>query len=227
MELDLSIRMTAFQWLAEQTALHGDYVLPRTLLQTGFLYNGERVPLVGPQGIFKPKLMELPLSITTAPKGPYDDTYETGESLLYRYRGEDPQHRDNISLRKAMEQSRPLVHFFGLVPRQYLAVWPVYIVGDNPSALTFQVVVERDESGCLGARANPPYDTRGCSTLVHHSPSQSSSSSTVLSRACAQSLSFPVFTLPTTPSRTSGCRSHPSRSHARESTCCPKWPCIV
>lgn len=134
--------MAAFKWLAEQTDLHGEYVLSRKLLQMGFLYNDERVPLVGPQGIFKPRLMELPLSISTTPGGPYNDTYITGESLLYRYRGDNPQHRDNIGLRKAMEQSRPLVYFYGLVPGQYLTIWPVYIVGDNPSALTFQVVVE-------------------------------------------------------------------------------------
>lgn len=142
MDLDLQIRLTAFQWLAEQTGLHGEDVLPRALLQAGFQYNGERVPLIGPQGIFKPRLMELPLSITTTPEGPYDDIYDQGKVLLYRYRGDDPQHRDNIGLRKAMEQSRPLVYFYGLVPGQYSTIWPVYVVGDNPSALTFQLVAE-------------------------------------------------------------------------------------
>ncbi|MBN2385559.1 MAG: HNH endonuclease [Anaerolineales bacterium] len=86
--------------------------------------------------------MELPLSITTTPESPYDDAFEQGEILHYRYRGEDPQHRDNVGLRRAMQENRPLVYFFGLVKSQYLAVWPVYIVGDNPAALTFQVVAE-------------------------------------------------------------------------------------
>jgi putative restriction endonuclease len=140
MDADFGIRMAAFKWLAEQADLHGEFVLPRSLLQAGFQYNGERVPLLGPQGIFKPRLMEFPLSITTTPEGPYDDTYGQGEVILYRYRGDNPQHRDNIGLRKIMEQSRPLVYFYGLVPGQYLAVWPVYIVGDNPNARTFQVL---------------------------------------------------------------------------------------
>jgi putative restriction endonuclease len=134
--------MAAFQWLAEQTSLRGEDVLPRALLQEGFQFNGERVPLLGPQGIFKPRLMELPISITTTPGGPYNDIYGQGEVLQYRYRGNDPQHRDNIGLRKAMHQNLPLVYFYGLVPGQYLAVWPVYIIGDNISALTFQVVAD-------------------------------------------------------------------------------------
>jgi putative restriction endonuclease len=32
--------------------------------------------LVGPQGIFKPRVLrEVPLSITTAPAGPYNDEF--------------------------------------------------------------------------------------------------------------------------------------------------------
>jgi len=142
MDIDLSIRIAAFQWLAEQTNLHGEDVLPRSLLQGGFQYKGERVPLLGPQGIFKPRLMELPLSITTTPEGPYDDSFDNADLLLYRYRGNDPQHRDNVGLRRVMQEHRPLVYFFGLVKSQYLAVWPVYIVGDNPAALTFHVEAE-------------------------------------------------------------------------------------
>jgi putative restriction endonuclease len=142
MDLDLQIRVAAFQWLAEQTNIHGEDVLPRSLLQEGFQFKGERIPLLGPQGIFKPRLMELPLSITTTPGGPYDDSFGEGDRLLYRYRGTDPQHRDNVGLRRAMQEKQPLIYFFGLVKSEYLAVWPVYIVGDNPSALTFQVVAE-------------------------------------------------------------------------------------
>ena len=37
------------------------------LLQQGFEFQGQRIPLVAPQGIFKPKILELPISITTTP----------------------------------------------------------------------------------------------------------------------------------------------------------------
>ena len=41
--------------------------LARELLVRGFCFEGQRVPLVAPQGIFKPAVLpELPLSITTA-----------------------------------------------------------------------------------------------------------------------------------------------------------------
>jgi hypothetical protein len=33
----------------------------------------------------------------------------------------------------------PLIYFHGVVPRRYQAEWPVYVVGDNPKALTFTV----------------------------------------------------------------------------------------
>jgi putative restriction endonuclease len=36
----------------------------------------------------------------------------------------------------------PLIYFFGLVPGEYLAVWPVFVVGDDPSALAFTIEVE-------------------------------------------------------------------------------------
>jgi putative restriction endonuclease len=70
---DISIRSKAFDWLVEQKSLHGDVLPRRPLLQKGFIFQGESVPLVSAQGIFKPRIMELPLSITTSPESQYDD----------------------------------------------------------------------------------------------------------------------------------------------------------
>lgn len=70
--LDARIRNAAFNWLASQSAVHGE-VLPRTLLAAGFSFEGSRIRLVGPQGIFKPAAMDVPLSIATVPSGPYGD----------------------------------------------------------------------------------------------------------------------------------------------------------
>jgi putative restriction endonuclease len=121
--------------------IHGD-VLPRSLLQEGFQFRGQRVPLVSPQGIFKPKIMDLPLTITTTPNSPYQDQYAEGGYLHYKYRGTDPAHPDNVGLRKVMQQQKPLAYFHGIVPGKYLAVWPVFIVGDDPQDLTFTVAVD-------------------------------------------------------------------------------------
>jgi putative restriction endonuclease len=141
MDIDLQARLAAFNWLSEQVSLHGD-VLPRNLLEQGFEFQDQRIPLVAPQGIFKPQILDLPLSITTAPKGPYDDYFGNDNFLIYRYRGTDPNHRDNVGLRKVFELKRPLVYLHGIEPGKYLATYPVYIIGDDPSSLTFKVAVD-------------------------------------------------------------------------------------
>ena len=112
---DARVRAAAFDWLAEQVSLQGD-VLPRYILSEGFTTGQTRVRLVGPQGIFKPRLMEIPLSITTSPSGPYDDAIGQDNLLRYRYRGTDPNHRDNRGLRFALQNSLPLAYFQRLVP---------------------------------------------------------------------------------------------------------------
>lgn len=149
-DLDGSVRIAAFDFLSAQARLHGEWwppVLPRDVLAAGFTYQGQRVPLLGPQGIFKPAILSaIPLSITTtAPSlrkpAPYDDEFGYGH-LVYRYRGSDPRHADNVGLREAMRAQKPLIYFHGIVPGRYLAVWPVFIVGDSQSALSFQVAFD-------------------------------------------------------------------------------------
>jgi putative restriction endonuclease len=146
---DQAIRSAAFQFLAEQTRAHGD-VLPRELLATGFTCLDERIPLLGPQGIFKPRLLDIPLSITTVPvvegrDRPYADELSADGLLTYRYRGTDPSHRDNVGLRLAMQRRAPLVYFYGVVPGHYLAIWPVYVVRDDSASLAFTVAVDSRE----------------------------------------------------------------------------------
>lgn len=153
-KLDQRVRLAAFQWLRAQMDVHGE-VLPRSLLAEGFKLDGVRVPMLGPQGIFKPGLMtEAPLSITTIPGGPYDDGMGSGGVLQYRYRGTDPAHPDNRGLRRAMEQQLPLVYFYRVQPGQYLAAFPVFIVGDRPAELTFDAAVDDPQ-----ALAQPPVGT--------------------------------------------------------------------
>ena len=145
-DLDSAVRVAAFSFLREQTALHGGSVLPRSVLAQGFEFDGRRVPLLGPQGIFKPAICEMPLSITTVPEvpgkeRPYEDE-PTYEGVHYRYRGTDPRHPDNAGLRRAMAGHVPLVYFHGHRPGLYHAEWPVYVVGDDPAKLTFTILTE-------------------------------------------------------------------------------------
>lgn len=138
---EISIRLAAFVWLAKQVALLGD-VLPWKPLATGFDYRGERVPLLSQQGIFKPRVLRLPLSMRTASRDPYKDETGTDGVLRYAYRGTDPWHRDNVGLRTAMQERLPLVYFFGIAEGKYVAAWPVFIVGDDPAALRFTVALD-------------------------------------------------------------------------------------
>jgi putative restriction endonuclease len=137
---DVEIRRAAFAWLAAQVDVHGQ-VLSRELLAQGFLYKGEPIPLVSPQGIFKPRQMALPLSITTVANGPYEDAFSPS-LLRYRYRGRDPNHRDNAGLRELIRRREPLIYFHALMKGKYLPVWPVFVVNDDPASLTFSVAVD-------------------------------------------------------------------------------------
>ena len=148
---DARVRLAAFNWLEEQTSIHGE-VLPWSLLIRGFELDGERVPLVSMQGIFKPRLIpEIPLSIRTSIEGPYNDEVGYDELLRYAYRGTDPGHRDNTGLRTAMQLQVPLIYFYGLVEGRYLAIWPVYIVGDSPDALMFTVAADQAPAAAMFA----------------------------------------------------------------------------
>lgn len=168
--LDLAIRLAAFRFLERLTQFHGE-ALPYQTLAAGFEFEGVRVPLLGPQGIFKPQVMDLPLSIMTSPPSarhprPYDDGFEADGLIRYRYRGTNVEHRDNVGLREAMRRGTPLIYLHGLCVGKYKAVWPVVVVGDDPGSLSFMIAAEdhvhvlsRLESGELSA-ADPAADLR-------------------------------------------------------------------
>ena len=76
-DVDSQVRVRAFEFLAVQRQTHPNAIPWRILLE-GFEYEGRRVPLVSQQGIFRPALCRLPLSIRTAPlvegrERPYED----------------------------------------------------------------------------------------------------------------------------------------------------------
>ena len=156
---DIEVRLAAFEFLERKVTENGD-VLPRPLLQKGFEFQNTRVPLLGPQGIFKPKIIpEIPLSITTTAKGPYDDSFGEDGFLLYKYRGSNPMHHENIGLRKAMIRKTPLIYFHGVVPGLYLAVWPVFVVSDMPEQLTFRVAADDIDYATNFLRKSSPADS--------------------------------------------------------------------
>jgi putative restriction endonuclease len=151
------IRAAAFRWVRSQYELHGG-AIPRPILEFGFEYMGQRVTLVGPSGIWKPRQFDsVPLSITSTFRGPYDDSFTDDGLLVYRYRGTDPNHRDNVGLREAMRSRTPLVYFYAVVRGRYLPVWPVFIVEDHPGSLSCLVAI--DPAYALGGNGPKSVDS--------------------------------------------------------------------
>ncbi len=149
-ERDTLIRAASFIWLKEQTDKLGE-VLPWKLLTNGFQFQGERVPLIGYTGIWKPKLCDLPISITTSLKNPYQDDRSNEGFINYRYRGEDPNHRDNLGLREIWRNQIPLIYFAGTRQKGFYQVFfPVYIEEDMPEILTAKI-----SKGALSSLVEP------------------------------------------------------------------------
>ena len=138
---DSQIRIAAFEHLKELVTIYGD-VLPYKELIKGFLFKGERITLLGASGIWKPKLLAHPLSITTSSSGPYSDSLTNDGFLKYKYRGTDPNHRDNKGLRELINLQKPLIYFHSVLEGKYIATWPVYILSDNFKTLEFTVAVD-------------------------------------------------------------------------------------
>jgi putative restriction endonuclease len=151
-DLDQLVRSAAFNFLAEHTRLHGE-TFTRKTLEEGFLFRCQQVRLVGPQGIFKPAILDdRALSLTTvAPKPgrprPYDDGFQSDGTVVYKYRGTDPNHHNNRWVRNAMVARAPLIYFHATVPARYVAAWPVNVIGDDTSRLEFRLDVDSLATG--------------------------------------------------------------------------------
>lgn len=111
-EPDPLMRQAAVEQVRRLTELRGH--LSSQDLALGFDYRGERIPLLNPRrGIFKPKRMRSLLSIRTVyprkgAKARYEDQkqahrcmFESHESVIYSFMGEDPDAADNRWLRHA------------------------------------------------------------------------------------------------------------------------------
>ena len=121
-------------------------------LKPGFLFDGERIPLINPQrGIFKPQQMRFLLSIKTVFPKPgskvwYDDQrevhrqiFESDETIDYAFMGQDPAAADNRWLREAFENQVPIIYFLGIAPGRYQAMVPTFVAGWDAGALKAQI----------------------------------------------------------------------------------------
>lgn len=131
-------------------------------LKPGFVFEGERIPLVNPQrGIFKPRQMRYLLSIKTVFPRPgarvwYDDQrdvhrqiFEGDEMVEYAFMGQDRDAADNRWLREAFENGIPVIYFLGIAPGRYQAMLPAFISGWDANALKARVAFGVPEQDAL------------------------------------------------------------------------------
>ena len=147
---DTLMRMTAFEHVRRLSEVHDH--LTATELKPGFVFQGERIPLINPQrGIFKPQQMRFLLSIKTVFPRPgarvwYDDQrevhrqiFEGDETIDYAFMGQDQDAADNKWLREAFQNRIPIIYFLGIAPGRYQAMLPAFISGWDAKALKARV----------------------------------------------------------------------------------------
>ena len=139
------IRMAAFEWLNSLVIKYPDFVLPSMVLANDFYFRNERVVLSGQQGIWKPKHMQYPISIKSRIDSIYDDEFVSDNRIKYRYKGSNPNEWVNVGLRNCLKFKIPLIYLHEVSKGKYLTQWPVFIVDDDITNLSFLVEAENEE----------------------------------------------------------------------------------
>lgn len=147
-DYDARLRAAAFAYLDGLTTAGGGVVSYKDL--EAFEFEGRRTALIQRmRGIRKVAELDAALSILTTyaarPQDrPYDDGIGPDGYQRYKWRGTDDAAYDNVALRYAMEQSKPLIWFLGMSPGIYMPVYPVWLVGEEPDDHQFVVALEDD-----------------------------------------------------------------------------------
>jgi putative restriction endonuclease len=150
---ELAVRTALFGHLEARRAFSADGLL--TWQETAaFDFDGETYAMrqTRGRGIHKPRQLAAALSITTAftPYGadpPYADSIGEDGYPRYKYEGTDPGLPANRALRAAGDHALPLAYFVGVGPAVYDAVYPVYVVGEDPAAHEFTLGFSRGDVG--------------------------------------------------------------------------------
>ena len=143
-----AVRVAALAWLAQAT-MDGEVAVSRDQLASDFTISGSRFPLIDRgRGIRKPAGWDAALSITTSvPKSgrarPYDDAEGTDGLHRYKLRRDDGGRAENQGLREAMRQRLPLIWFYGIEPSLFQAIFPVYLVAEEPDQFVLALTDEQ------------------------------------------------------------------------------------
>ncbi len=173
---DAEIRAAALAKVRQLLEIY-DYRIPRDMLMEGISLGGVRIPIWNYQkGIFKPRVLGTDgaaLTIHTSFRSPYEDEHDIDAgTIVYKYRGTDPLHPDNVALRRAKERQLPLIYFIAVDPGMYDAIMPVYVIDEEPTRHQFtlvadSVVVHALEEDDSGAAMRREYTTRSVLHRLH------------------------------------------------------------
>lgn len=190
-DLDAAMRVAAFAHVRRLGEIH-DHLTAKEL-GPGFIFRGQRVPLVNPQrGIFKPQQMRFLLSIKTVFPKPgarvwYDDQrdvhrqiFEGDDTVEYAFMGQDPGAADNRWLREAFEHRIPVIYFVGIAPGRYTALLPAYVVGWSAATLKAEIAFSEPRQADVGV-AEPPLERRYALRAVQQRLHQASFREAVIS----------------------------------------------
>jgi putative restriction endonuclease len=161
-DFDERLRAAMFVYL-DRVSNHGIQDVTTDELNA-FEFDGNRISLLQHmRGIRVVSGLPAALSIrTTFATRPEDRPYEDAEGpdgyFRYKWRGTDEEAHDNVALRVASTERRPLAWFVGVAPGRFTPIYPVWLVGEEPADHQFVVAfdeVMRDDWSSEGRLQHP------------------------------------------------------------------------
>ena len=135
-------------YVGELEARGDGYVRSRDLNQ--FVFDGQPTPLLPyMKGIRVLPESDAALTIRTTfrllpEERPYEDELGADNYLRYKRMRGNPDSRENAALRMAMTLGQPLIWFYGVGPAVFRALYPVWVVDEEPDREQFVVALSED-----------------------------------------------------------------------------------
>jgi putative restriction endonuclease len=120
-----------------------------------FTVDGVRVPLSAQQGIFKPALLNEPLSIRSALDSPYNDPLD-GARVRYAFAPESREY-ENDGLKRCRDEQLPLIYLVQTKPKpntEYIVFAPVFVSGWDDGAREFFIDLSEQRELASSERRN-------------------------------------------------------------------------
>ncbi|HEY5611390.1 MAG TPA: hypothetical protein VIL97_09300, partial [Thermoanaerobaculia bacterium] len=135
MLLETRIRLEAINYVR---AVRERWVAVPAAELARFSVRSKRIHLKGQKGIFKPKDLSDPLSITSTLDSRYPDDVVEGRCIYYDYVA---TRHDNAALKRCAEAQIPLIYLLQVKrkPAEYIVFAPVYAVGWDDARKQFLI----------------------------------------------------------------------------------------